>query len=249
MEWFYDLLDIEKGMDMAASDARQVRTPQAASFLIVINLVLGVALAGLWLRYDLWSTMHFFEPWRTNIMESVPETGKIWPLVKSAMGFIIGIAVAFATSFIQWSYPRMARAHKAAFWVLAASSIFDMYTDRVDVQADFPTYATGLLDLVSAQTADRWLMVVILAGAAAIFLKHQRPALILLAVISLASLISPALDITVRDVWQYSIVYLGTLFCSFIAQTMVVVHAVKVIALAGRMKALGVAARLAEMER
>jgi hypothetical protein len=223
MDWFYRILDVEYGVELAVRDAQRVRTWQGASFSLIINVLLLTAFGGVWLRYDLWSTITVFAPVRDNILEAIPEG---WAAVRQVGGFLLGIAAAFLTSLIQWSYPRLARRHEAALWGLAAASIFDIATDYRDVQADFPSYFDGLIGMFAAQGPTRWLI----AGGVCLFigilLAPQRGLLWIISAICFACVLLPA-----AQVWTWGIVFIGTIFASFVAQSLVVIHAAKALAL------------------
>lgn len=228
--WFYRILDVEYGVEMAVRDAARIRSPQAATFSLIINGLLMLAFAGVWLRYDLWSTITVFAPIKENILTVVPEG---WALVRTVAGFLLGLAAAFFTSLIQWSYPRFAQEHDAALWGLAAASLFDIATDYPDVKLDFPTYAAGMLETMAKQDAAMWGWALLACAVAGLFLGSYRGFLWGLALICGACLIWP-----VVMVWTFVIVFVGTIFASFVAQSLMVIHVAKCVALLGARRQL-----------
>ena len=223
MNWFYRILDVEYGVELAVQDARQVRTWQGATFSLAINTLLLVAFGGIWLRYDLWSTLTVFSPVKESILQAVPEG---WGLARQIGGLLLGIAAALLTSLVQWSYPRLARRHEAALWGLAAASLFDIATDYRDVQNDFPAYFDGLLTMFAAQDATRWVIVGAICLLVGLILARQRGPMFALSAICFACTALPA-----AQVWTWGIVFIGTIFASFVAQSLVIIHAAKILAL------------------
>lgn len=226
MDWFYRILDVEYGTELAVADANRLRSPEAAGISFIINALLFTAFLGVWARYDLWSTINYFAPVRDNIIASIPTEGAGWGMVRTLGSYLLGIASAFFTTLIQWAYPRIAQKHDAAMWGLAAAAIFDLVTDYKDVQVDFPGYAKGLLDQLSAQTPESWALVGGVAAMLGLFMASYRSLLWLLAGASFACLFWPA-----REVWGWGIVFVGTIFASFVAQSLVMIHAMKALAL------------------
>lgn len=226
MDWFYRILDVEYGVELAVNDARRVTSPEGAGLSFIINGLLFVAFLGVWFRYDLWSTVNVFAPVRESIVGAVPTEGAGWGIVRTFGSYLLGIAAAFFTSLVQWAYPRLAQRHDAALWGLVAAAVFDLVTDYRDVQADFPRFAEGLLTQLAAQGAERWALAGTVCALLGIFLGSYRSLLWLLAGVCFACLFWP-----VRDVWVWGIVFIGTIFASFVAQSLVVIHFAKCLAL------------------
>lgn len=223
MDWFYRILDVEYGVELAVQDARRAASWQAATFSLAINALLALAFGGVWLRYDLWSTLTVFAPVRDNILSTIPEG---WVLARQIGGFLLGLAAAFLTSLIQWSYPRLAQHHDAALWGLAAASLFDIATDYRDVQVDFPQYAAGLIAMFARQDTTRWLIAGTICVVAGLIMARQRGLLLMLAAICFTCAFLPA-----GQVWTWGVVFVGTIFASFVAQSLFIIHVAKVLAL------------------
>lgn len=227
MDWFYRILDVEYGIELAVRDARRVTTWQAAVFGLFINVVMLAAFFGIWVRYDLWSTLTVFNPVKDQILSLTPEASA-WRITG---GWVLGIAAAFFTSFVQWSYPRLSKQHDAAMWALAAASIFDIATDYPDVKRDFPGFFQGLITMVNAQGWERWAAVSALCLVLGFVLSRQRGPLWFLAGLAGACVVLPLAGITTSTIWEWGIVFVATIFCSFVAQSLFIIHAAKVLAL------------------
>lgn len=236
MDWFYRLLDVEYGIALAVEDANRTRHWQAALFSFVVSGLLLVSFALLWIRYDLWSTMTVFMPVTVNILEVIPE-GDSWGMVRWIAGLIMGVASAFFTTLVQWAYARMAAKHDAMLWAFVASCLFDLATDYLDVSKDFPGYFSNIIDAAATVSNWWWLGGVAVCIAGAFIWAGARSLYVLGALACGVCLFSdPSL------VARWIVIFIGTIFCSFAAQSLVLIHGAKCITLffvGQRLKAQG----------
>lgn len=234
--WFYELLDTERALGIAVTDARRCSTVEQVMFSFVINVILAVFFAFFWVRYDLWSTSTIFLPVVDKAAEAIP-TGGVWDVAGFVIRMILGVAASLFTTLLQAAYPRLATQYKGAMWGLGFSIIFDIATDYRDVATDFPTWFKPLID-AAAQAEPRWWAIAIVVLILGLLIMPQKRALFwLLIIVSGACLVmDPA------TVWTYLVIFFMTIFCSFVVQGLFVLHAGKCVQLLARGRSLRAAA-------
>lgn len=225
MEWFYRLLDVEYGIEQSVQEATRLRSWQAALFSFVINSMLLLFFALLWIRYDLWSTSTVFLPVTNNVMQVVPSTG-YWESVRWALGLIMGLVTAFFTSLIQWAYARSAASHDAKLWALASACLFDIATDYVDVSKDFPQYFASMINATNGVSSGWWLLGGFLLIAASFWWSGSRSLCWIGALACFACLFTAP-----SNIFVWVVIFIATIFCSFAAQSLVLIHGAKCLVL------------------
>lgn len=190
--WFYQLLDVAWGMELAADDvARLTRRPAVIASLIV-TAGLAVIFAGIWLRYDLISTWSVLAPIANGVtgafVQVFPASWGITPGVTflgTLFAWFIGVLFTLGPTLIQVGMPYMSQRHGAAWLALWLSALFDMATDSVDVRNDIPNFFGWLITMAGTASPTVWLSLIALACVLLVIRNYQWPlwtALIVLAV-------------------------------------------------------------------
>jgi hypothetical protein len=147
MGWFYRLLDVPYGIEMATSDVARFSTPAAITAALIFDSLIALIFGLIWWRYDLMSTWTTLDPLATGLTTAANTllTGlKLPPQVGAVVGWVVAtlirVAVTLGPSIIQFRMPYDASRHDAAWLALWGTAIFDMGTDSVDIRTDVPTF-------------------------------------------------------------------------------------------------------------
>lgn len=216
--WFYELLDTEKALGVAVQDARRCTTIEQVLFSLFVNISLAVFFGCLWVRYDLLSTSTVFLPVVEKAAEVIPDTG-IWASIGFVMRLLLGITTSLLTSLVQAAYPRLATRYRGALWGLGFSVIFDLATDYRDVQADFPRWFQPLITAAGDADPSWWGIAGLVLLIAGLFPTKWRSLAWLAAAACLACLAADP-----RTVWTWVVIFIMTIFCSFVVQGLTVLH-------------------------
>jgi hypothetical protein len=242
MGWFYRLLDVPYGIEMATDDVSRFSTPAALTAALVFDSMIAFLFGLIWWRYDLMSTWTTLDPLANGLTTafntllaglSMPE--QVGAVVGWVVAFAVRLVVTLGPSIIQFRMPYDASRHDAAWLALWATAVFDMATDSVDVRADIPMFFGWLIE--AAQNADNavWISLMVLGIILLIFRFHQWPMWAGLIAVSIACL---GWD-QAGNVVFWANVGFWTIFASFAAQSLFFIYAAKVMMLFWKRAALG----------
>jgi hypothetical protein len=180
--WFYQLLDVAWGMELAADDvARLTRRPAAIASLIVTG-ALAIIFTGIWLRYDLLSTWTVLAPLAKGVTDAFvrvfPASWGITPgvtVLGSLFAWFIGLLFTLGPTLIQVGMPYMSQRHGAAWLALWLSALFDMATDSVDVRNDVPNFFGWLIQMATQASSTVWLSLIALGVFLLVIRNRQWP--------------------------------------------------------------------------
>lgn len=148
-DWFYQLLDVAYGVDLAVQDVLRLKTRESLKLAMYLDAMLLIGLFALWWRFDLYSTFDFFTPATNSVLQTVPGD---YQWIGSWLGRIIGTLLP---TLVQWRYPSLAQRHRAAWLILVVTVMFDMWTDYPDVHSVLIPVTVGQLTDLSQMN---WLL-------------------------------------------------------------------------------------------
>jgi hypothetical protein len=239
--FFYRMLDVPYGIEMAADEVARFSRAQAVWWALGFDACLTLFFGLFWVRYDLWSTWDAMDPLATSLGEAakplvtmigLPEG--IAAFVGSAVSVLIRTIAALLPSLVQFRMPYDASRHDAMWMALWISIVFDLGTDSVDIRALVTSAFQWLID--AAQNADTavWLSLIALGVLLLIVRNRQWPLWVGLIVVSVACI---GWDQGGNVVYWANVAF-WTVFASFAAQSIFFIYAAKVFMLFGKARAL-----------
>jgi hypothetical protein len=253
MGWFYRLLDIGYGVELAVMEVVRLTTVPAVVAALICDALLAVLFGAIWWRYDLMSTWATLNPLAEGLAAAVPNVAPAIPGVSEganrAAGMLIGfllllfdltirLIVTLGPSLIQFRMPYMAMNHDAAWLALWGTAVFDMATDSADIRADVPRFFGWLIEAANTANDTVWVSLLALALFLVVVRFRQWPLWVGLGAVAVACL---AFGQGGNVVFWANVAF-WTVFASFAAQSLFFVQAAKVILLVMRLNDLRAAA-------
>lgn len=233
--WFYQLLDVGWGMELAADDVQRLTRRPAVVASLIVTAMLALIFVGIWLRYDLISTWTVMTPIANGVtgafVQVFPTSWGITPGVTflgNLFAALMGILFTLGPTLIQVGMPYMSQRHGAAWLALWLSALFDMATDSVDIRNDVPNFFGWLIDMASTASPTVWVSLIGLGLALLVFRNHQWPLWTGLIVVAIACLGWGQAG----NIIYWSQVGFWTFFASFAAQSLAFIFIGKAILLA-----------------
>jgi hypothetical protein len=241
MGWFYRLLDVPYGIEMATSDVARFSTPAAITAALIFDSLIALIFGLIWWRYDLMSTWTTLDPLATGLTTAANTllTGlKLPPQVGAVVGWVVAtlirVAVTLGPSIIQFRMPYDASRHDAAWLALWGTAIFDMGTDSVDIRTDVPTFFGWLQGAATNADSAVWVSLIALGLVLVVIRNRQWPLWAGLIAVSVACLGWGQAG----NVVFWANVGFWTIFASFAAQSLFFIYAAKVMMLVWKRQAL-----------
>jgi hypothetical protein len=245
MGWFYRLLDVPYGIEIAAGDVARLTVPAAITAALIFDGLIALLFGLIWWRYDLMSTWTTLDPLARGLSNAANSLLAGLGLPK-AIGDILGWAVSFLTrvavtlgpSLIQFRMPYDASRHDAAWLALWATAVFDMATDSIDVRADVPAFFGWLITAATRADSAVWVSLILLAVLLLVVRNRQWPLWLGLIALAAACLGWGQAG----NVVFWANVGFWTMFASFAAQSLFLIYAAKFLMLAWKRRELTAAA-------
>jgi hypothetical protein len=241
MGWFYRLLDVPYGIEIAAGDVARLTVPAAISAALICDGLIALLFGLLWWRYDLMSTWTTLDPLAQGLSNAanallagldLPKA--IGDILGWIVSFLVRVAVTLGPSLIQFRMPYDASRHDAAWLALWATAVFDMATDSIDVRADVPAFFGWLITAATEADNAVWISLILLAGLLIIVRGRQWPLWLGLIALAVACLGWGQAG----NVVFWANVGFWTMFASFAAQSLFLIYAAKFLMLAWKRREL-----------
>lgn len=241
MGWFYRLLDVPYGIEMASDDVARFDTPAALTAALLFDSMIALLFGLLWWRYDLMSTWSTLDPLSSGLTAAantllaqlrMPE--QVAAVVGWLAATLVRVVVTLGPSLIQFRMPYDASRHDAAWLALWATAVFDMATDSVDIRADVPAFFGWLIDAATRADNAVWLSLIALGVVMLVFRFREWPLWSGLIVVAVACLGWGQAG----NVVFWANVGFWTIFASFAAQSLFFIYAAKVMMLFWKRQAL-----------
>lgn len=246
MGWFYRLLDVPYGVEMAAGDVARFTTPAAIASALFFDVMIAFLFGLIWWRYDLMSTWTTLDPFATGLtgaantlLGALSMPDQISAFVGGLVALLVRVVVTLGPSLIQFRMPYDASRHDAAWLALWATAVFDMATDSVDVRTDAPQFFGWLI--TAATNADNavWWSLIGLGVVLLVIRNGQWPLWTGLIVVAVACLGWNQAG----NVVFWANVGFWTIFASFASQSLFFIYVAKCGMLAYKLKAVRQMAR------
>jgi hypothetical protein len=244
MGWFYRLLDVPYGIEIAAGDVARLTVPAAITAALIFDGLIAFLFGLIWWRYDLMSTWTTLDPLAQGLSNAA--NGLLAGLgLPPAIGEILGWVVSFLTrvtvtlgpSLIQFRMPYDASRHDAAWLALWATAVFDMATDSIDIRSDVPAFFGWLITAATQADSAVWVSLILLALLLLVVRNRQWPLWLGLVALAVACLGWGQAG----NVVFWANVGFWTMFASFAAQSLFLIYAAKVLMLAWKRRELAAA--------
>lgn len=241
MGWFYRLLDVPYGIEMATNDVARFSTPAAITAALVFDGLITLLFGLIWWRYDLMSTWTTLDPLAqglttaaNTLLAGLRMPAQVGAVVGWVVAFVIRVAVTLGPSIIQFRMPYDASRHDAAWLALWATAIFDMGTDSVDIRADVPRFFGWLIEAAARADNAVWISLIALGLLLLVIRNHQWPLWTGLIAVAVACLGWNQAG----NVVYWANVGFWTIFASFAAQSLFFIYAAKTMMLVWKRGAL-----------
>lgn len=230
MGWFYRLLDVPYGIEIAASDVARLTVPAAITAALICDGLIALLFGLLWWRYDLASTWTVLDPLALGLSNAanallsalgLPKT--IGDILGWVVSSLVRVAMTFAPSLIQFRMPYDASRHDAAWLALWTTAVFDMATDSIDVRTNVPAFFGWLIEATTQADTAVWVSLILLAAVLLIVRTRQWPLWLGLIAIAIACLGWGQAG----NVVFWASVGFWTMFASFAAQSLFLIYAAK----------------------
>jgi hypothetical protein len=235
MGWFYQLLDVAYGMELAADDVARHRRHPAAVAALIVSAWLAFVFVAIWVRYDLISTWTTLAPLGQRLSDGMvglfPEANRADPFIvflSSALSLLLQLGVTLGPTLIQVGMPYMAGRHAAAWLALWGSAVFDMATDSIDIRNDTTVFFGWLIEMATAANSWVWWSLIGLGLLLCLIRNEQWPLWVGLIAVAAACLFWGQAG----NVVYWGNVVFWTMFASFAAQSLAFVFVGKTIMLA-----------------
>lgn len=241
MGWFYRLLDVPYGIEIAAGDVARITVPAALTAALIFDGLLALLFGLIWWRYDLMSTWTTLDPLALGLSNAanallaglgLPQA--IGDILGWAISFLVRTVVTLGPSLIQFRMPYDASRHDAAWLALWCTAVFDMATDSVDIRSDVPTFFGWLITAATRADNAVWVSLILLALVLLVVRNRQWPLWLRLIAICVACLGWGQAG----NVVFWGNVAFWTLFASFAAQSLFLIYAAKFLMLAWKRREL-----------
>jgi hypothetical protein len=244
MGWFYRLLDVPYGIEIAAGDVARLSVPAAITAALICDGLIALLFGLIWWRYDLMSTWTTLDPLAQGLAgaaNTLLATLGLPPAIGEPLGvavaFLVRAVVTLGPSLIQFRMPYDASRHDAAWLALWATAVFDMATDSVDIRQDVPRFFGWLIDAATRADGAVWVSLILLALLLLVVRHHQWPLWLALIATSVACLGWGQAG----NVVFWANVGFWTVFASFAAQSLFFIYAAKFLMLLWKRRALALA--------
>lgn len=241
MGWFYRLLDVPYGVELAAGDVARFTTTAAITMALVFDGMITFLFGLVWWRYDLMSTWTTLDPLAQGLTNAAntllaglnmpPQVGQF---VGGLLAFLVRVVVTLGPSLIQFRMPYDASRHDAAWLALWATAVFDMATDSVDIRNDVPIFFGWMIEAATNADNAVWMSLIGLACVLLIIRNGQWPLWVGLIVVSVMCIGWGQAG----NVVFWANVGFWTIFASFAAQSLFFIYLAKVGMLAWKLKAV-----------
>lgn len=231
MGWWYRLLDVGYGAEVAELEARSLSTRTGLQIAALFDTLLMIAFFALWCRYDLISTWTFFAPVANGVLNQVPREG--WNVFwATAFQLFLQILFSLLPTMMQFRFAGLATKHDGALFGLCVSALFDLFTDAQDVYRDLPLIIGGILDWSREADWTVWAAIILLLVVLRVIASaHKTFFYFVIGSILVGGVLGQMANVVL---WSNTIIW--TIFVSFAVQSLFVIQFAKVKVLIERLR-------------